>query len=230
MVKLTVSVPLPGGNDAGYVKVSASLRYDQKANETIVQTVTASARVGNGPGMISRATVDVSFWPTDNPSVSESASMNVSNVLTPAFSGALNPVPLRLPHQLHSPVKQVRMRVSFSIKGFVSNLPVNASGSDERVFMSGLESIIHVGVLTGSLYVAIDGKWHIGVIHASDGGKFYPSIGYILSAPENGIDVAYDAAGNVVISGVRVTHDEQGNVSLIGATVEDDGDGHITIK
>lgn len=230
MVKLTVSVPLPGGNDAGYVKVSASLRYDQKSNETIVQTVTASARVGNGPGMISRATVDVSFWPTDNPSVSESASMNVSNVLMPAFSGALNPVPLRLPHQLHSPVKQVRMRVSFSIKGFVSNLPVNASGSDERVFMSGLESIIHVGDLIGSLYVAIDGKWHIGVIHAADGGKFYPSVGYILSAPEKGIEVTYDDAGNVFISGMRVTHDGDGNVFLVGATVVDDGDGHITIK
>ena len=227
MVELTVSVPLLG---EGYVKVSASLRYDQKANETIVQTVTAIARAGNGHGMISRATVDVSFWPTDNPSVSESASMNVSNVLIPVFSGALNPVPLRLPHQLHSPVKQVRMRVSFSIKGFVGNLPVDASGSDERVFMSGLESVIHVGELTGSLYVAIDGKWHIGVIHAADGGKFYSSVGYILSAPEKGIEVAYDDAGNVVISGVRVTHDEQGNVSLIGATVEDDGDGHITIK
>ena len=230
MAGLTIPLTFPGHNGAGSVTVTANLRYDQEMNATIVQSANAIIRMESVPGNITRATVSVSFWPTDNPSVSASASMRVSGASQTGVSGALRPAPLRLPHQLDDPVKRVRMRVSFSVDAVDSAGAFYTSGSDERVFMVDLESIIHVGDLIGSLYVAIDGKWHIGVIHAADGGKFYPSVGYILSAPEKGIEVAYDDAGNVVISGVRVTHDEQGNVSLIGATVEDDGDGHITIK
>lgn len=230
MAAFSIPLTFPGHNGKGSILVSAGLRYDQDIHGTIVQSISALIRMGSVPGNITRATVSVTFWPADNPHVSASASMHVSGASQTGVSGLLRPVLLRLPNQLDDPVKRVRMRVSFSVDAVYSAGAFYTSGSDERVFMVGLASIIHVGDLIGSLYVAIDGKWHIGVIHAADDGQFYPSVGYILSAPEKGIEVTYDDAGNVFISGVRVTHDGDGNVFLEGATVEDDGDGHITIK
>lgn len=230
MAEFSISLTFPGHSGVGSISVNADLRYDQDIHGTIVQDISAIIRMGSVPGNITRATVSVTFWPTDNPPVSASASMRVSGASQTSVSGALRPVPLRLPHQLDDPVKRVRMRVSFSVDAVDSAGAFYTSGSDERVFMVDLASIIHVGDLIGSLYVAIDGKWHIGVIHAADGGKFYPSVGYILSAPEKGIEITYDDAGNVFVTGVRVTHDGNGNVTLHGVTAIYDGAGHITIK
>lgn len=230
MANLSIPLTFPGHNGAGSISVNADLRYDQDIHGTIARDIYAIIRMGSVPGNITSAAVSVTFWPEDNPPVSASASMRISGASQTGVSGALWPVPLRLPHKHDDPAKRVRMRVSFSVDAVDSAGKFYTSGSDERVFMVDLASIIHVGDLIGSLYVAIDGKWHIGVIHAADGGKFYPSVGYILSAPEKGIEVTYDDAGNVFISGMRVTHDGDGNVFLVGATVVDDGDGHITIK
>lgn len=238
MAEFSIPLTFPGHSGEGSISVNAGLRYDQDIHGTIAQNIYAIIRMGSVPGNITRATVSVTFWPTDNPPVSASASMRVSGASQTSVSGALRPVPLRLPHQLDDPVKRVRMRVSFSVDAVDSAGAFYTSGSDERVFMVDLASIIHVGDLIGSLYVAIDGKWHIGVIHAADGGDWHVGVGHVLFSVSGDeeedqpgtITVTHDEAGNVFISGMRVTHDGDGNVFLVGATVVDDGDGHITIK
>lgn len=224
-----IPILFPGHTTAGSFVISALLTYDSAKNVTVVSDANVVFST-NAQGYFSSVSANVSFTPADNPSEARLASMRETNIFKTEVTGQLSPTPLMLPHLGEGTAKQVKIGISYNYRATIAPSIVSNSGYSEFVVPVDLVSIIHVGELTGSLYVAIDGKWHLGVIHAADGGKFYPSVGYILSAPEKGIEVAYDDAGNVVISGVRVTHDEQGNVSLIGATVEDDGDGHITIK
>lgn len=228
MATKTITFTVPGHNGTGSFMFSANLQYDPDRNVTTVSGANVYIGMGSIPGNITYASASVNFTPVDNPSESRNASMIASNLSQTAVSGLLRPT-LILPHSFDNPVKQVEIRMHFSIEAVDSSGMFYADGSDDFVVTVDLASIVHVGDLVGSLYVAIDGSWHLGVIHASDGGVFYPSVGYILSAPEKGIEVTYDDAGNVFLTGLSVAHDEQGNVSLIGATVEDDGNGHITI-
>ena len=229
-----VRVDLTGSGGSGYAIISFDATYEPDKNRTAVRLRSVHFQATTHPGIISAARANVIVYAMDTGKYAESAYFSKADVNSTGV--VINqPRMFYVAHDFESIQKGIALAISC-----VLNLTTGVAGGNAKdTVKTGIASIVHVDKLVGSLYVAKNGKWQVGVPHASAAGTWQPGIGYILSesVEEGGgedepsmIRATHDGAGNVYLENVTVLYDGNGGVTLQGATAIVDGAGNVTIK
>lgn len=217
----------------GQTNVDYECSYDHITNRTTVTFSEGTFRYYGLRNYVTTATADITVIATDNPEVSASAVMEFNGTTNGGNSykdATPDPISVTVQHGSAAGEKSVTISVSSMISVYIT-----AQGGKEyvgaqasvTVSTGSRAGIIYVGDKIGVPYVYLKGKWHVGVLHATDAGLWKLGVGYIFL--NRSITVTYDDEGNVYLSGVTATHDGDGNVVMGGATASDDGNGNITI-
>lgn len=229
-----VNVRLSASGYPGYANVSLSFNteYNPETNTTVVNFWSCRVYSASLGGSLISASVLIKTSATDKPENVEISHMSALNVGSTSISRPPNPHKIYVKHGYEETGKKISVFISARVTVARGGEHITATGSNTVVIKTGVASIVRVGDKVGSLYIAKDGKWHIGFLHSGDGGEWHTGIGHILAETEDEpstIKATHDGAGNVYLENVTVLYDGNGGVTMNGVNAVIDSDGNVTI-
>lgn len=234
-----LSMKLLASGYPGYANVllNFTTEYNPEANATVVVFGDCYVSAGSLGGNLKSVSVLIKTSATDKPENVEISHMSALNVGSTSISRPPNPHKIYVKHGYEETKKTISVFVSASVTVARGGEHITATGSNTVVIKTGVASIVRVGDKVGSLYVAKDGKWHIGLPYAGGGGVWRIGIGHILPAgtggggeePPSAVVATHDGAGNVYLENVTVLYDGNGGVTMNGVNAVIDSDGNVTI-